>query len=111
MNANKTLKSFAKKRTYWETFNQLVRLLHSEYEMFAVNLERESINKLEDIDKYSPTYEEDMDRGQMNFSTINIPSLNAVLEETWDFTYILYHENNGTVETLKPLIKKQFVYF
>ena len=79
--------------------------------MFAVNLERESINKLEDIDKYSPTYEEDMDRGQMNFSTINIPSLNAVLEETWDFTYILYHENNGTVESLKPLIKKQFVYF
>jgi hypothetical protein len=94
----------------WERFNQLVRLLHSEYEMFAVNLGNETINKLEDIDKYLPTYEEDMDRGQMNFSTIIIPSLNAVLAETWDFTYILYHKNNGTVETLKPLIKKSNLF-
>ena len=47
----------------------------------------------------------------MNFSTIIIPSLNAVLEETWDFTYILYHEYNGTVETLKPLIKKAICLF
>ncbi|MBE0356104.1 hypothetical protein [Pseudoalteromonas phenolica] len=46
--------------------------------MYAVNLENETINKLEDLDKYLPTYAEDMDRGQMNFTTIIIPSLNAV---------------------------------
>ena len=94
----------------WERLNQLVRLLHSEYEMYAVNLENETINKLEDLDKYLPTYAEDMDRGQMNFTTIIIPSLNAVLAETWDYTYILYHKNNGTVESLKPLIKKSNLY-
>ncbi|ALO42775.1 hypothetical protein [Pseudoalteromonas phenolica] len=94
----------------WERFNQLVRLLHSEYEMYAVNLENETINKLEDLDKYLPTYAEDMDRGQMNFTTIIIPSLNAVLAETWDYTYVLYHKNNGAVESLKPLIKKSNLY-
>ncbi len=94
----------------WERFNQLVSLLHSKYEMYAVNLENETIDKLEDLDKYLPTYEEDMNRGQINFTTIIIPSLNAVFAETWDFTYILYHKNNGTVETLKPLIKKSNLF-
>ncbi|WP_334061021.1 hypothetical protein [Alteromonas sp. S005] len=94
----------------WERFNQLIKLLHTEYEMYAVNLESGTIYKLENLDKYLPTYEEDMDGGQINFTTIIIPSLNAVLAETWDFTYILYHKNNGAVETLKPLIKKSNLF-
>ena len=51
-----------------------------------------------------------MGRGEINFTTIIIPSLNVVLAETWDYTYILYHKNNGAVEELKPLIKKSNLF-
>lgn len=94
----------------WKRFNQLVELLYSEYEVFAVNYEKETVKKLTNLNGYLPTYEEDMGRGELNFTTLIIPSLNAVLAETWDYTYILYHKCNGAVKALQPLIKKSNLF-
>ena len=94
----------------WKGFNQLIEFMHSKYEMYAVDVENEKFYKLVDLDNYLPSYKEDMGRGEINFTTIIIPSLNAVLVETWDYTYILYHKNNGTVEELKPLIKESNLF-
>jgi hypothetical protein len=94
----------------WKGFNLLIKFMHTKFEMYAVDIEKENIYKLIDLNSYLPSYTEDMDRGEINFTTIIIPSLNAVLAETWDYTYILYHKDNGAVEELKPLIKKSNLF-
>ena len=94
----------------WKGFNQLIKFMHSKYEMYAVDIENEEISKLVDLNNYLPSYTEDMGRGEINFTTIIIPSLNVVLAETWDYTYILYHKKNGALEELKPLIKKSDLF-
>jgi hypothetical protein len=34
------------------------------------------------------------------------PELGCVVTEEWDYTYIIWHKNNGAVEKLAPFIKK-----
>lgn len=38
------------------------------------------------------------------FSKYIIPELECVITEEWDYTYIIWHKNNGAVEALIPYI-------
>jgi hypothetical protein len=90
----------------WTRFNTLIKLLHHDYELFSINLESNTVEKIRSIDLFLATYHEDMNRTSTEFSRIIIPALNAILTEDWDYTYILWHRNNGAKEALAPLIKK-----
>ncbi|CAH1533356.1 hypothetical protein THF5H11_20003 [Vibrio jasicida] len=45
----------------WSRFNQLLKLLHSQYEMYVVNWDNREAKLVDNIDDFLPTYEEAMD--------------------------------------------------
>ena len=91
-------------KSEWERFNNLIKQLHANFELYAVNLKRQEVTKLIDLDNYLPTLEEDLNREQLEFTTIIVPALKAVLAETWDYTYIIYHTGSEAVKALAPFI-------
>lgn len=94
----------------WLRFNTLIKLIHKEYELYAVNLELNTALKIEEIEIYLPSYKEAMNRDSSKFSKLIIPELSAVLNEDWDFTYILWHKNNGSKEILSSFIRNAELY-
>jgi hypothetical protein len=90
----------------WSRFNTLVKLIFKGYELYHVNVELKSMLKVEHVESYLPSYKDAMSRDSSKFTRLIIPELLAVLTEDWDFTYILWHKNNGAKEKLSPLIKQ-----
>ena len=45
-----------------------------------------------------------MRKDSSQFSKFAIPDLQCVISEEWDYTYIIWHKNDGTVDVLKPYI-------
>lgn len=90
----------------WSRFNHLLRLVHGKYKIYAVNWENREAVLVSNIDSFLPDYEEAMNRGCVDFSQVIIPELNTVLTEEWDYTFILWHTNNGAKERLEPLVKQ-----
>lgn len=96
----------------WQRFHHLIALLFAKYDLYAVDLENYSAEKLTQLDNFLPSYEQDLNRGASEFTMLIIPSLHALLVQTWDYTYILYHQNNGAVEALSPFVgQSQLFHF
>ncbi len=47
-----------------------------------------------------------MNKDDSLFSRYVLPELDCVVTEEWDYTYIIWHKNNGAVEKLAPFITK-----
>jgi hypothetical protein len=90
----------------WSRFNNLVKLVYSEYELYSVDFQLKNMIKVENIEIYLPSYKDAMSRDSSKFTKLIIPELSAVLAEDWDFTYIFWHKNNGAKEKLSPYVKK-----
>lgn len=44
------------------------------------------------------------------FSKFIIPDLHCVITEEWDYTYIIWHKNDGAVDALMPYILNSRLY-
>ena len=51
------------------------------------------------------TDEESMNKESSEFTKLVVPDLGCVISEEWDYTYIIWHKNNGAVDALAPYIK------
>lgn len=96
--------------TEWEYFNTLVRLIYKRYNLQLVNHKNHSIEKIENIETTLATYEESMNKDASKFTNYFLPELDCIISEEWDYTYIIWHKNNGAVEALEPFIKKAKLY-
>ena len=94
----------------WAQFNQLIRALFLEFTLYSVNHELGTCTKVDDIDTVIPSYEEDMNRGEAEFTQLIIPEIGAVLAETWDFTYMLWHKDVDATTRLSPFVKNAGLY-
>jgi hypothetical protein len=94
----------------WSKFNNLLRLVAREYKLQLVNIENKSLSEIENIERMLATYEVSMNKDSDKFSKYVIPELGCVITEEWDYTYILWHTNNGAVAKLAPLIKEVELY-
>ncbi len=56
------------------------------------------------------TYEETMRKDASQFSKFVIPDLDCVLTEEWDYTFIIWHKNNGAVDALRPYILNSMLH-
>ncbi len=90
----------------WEYFNKWIRLISNRYQINIVNCNIESIAKVPNIEDTLSTYEESMNKESSHFSKYVLPELDCVISEEWDYTYIIWHKNNGAVESLEPYIKQ-----
>jgi hypothetical protein len=89
----------------WARFNMLLRNLAEDFSLEVVNCEEQSLTKVVDIETVLSAYEESMNKESSAFTKVIIPELGCVISEEWDYTYIIWHKNNGAVETLDPYIK------
>lgn len=94
----------------WQRFNTLIHLISKNYNVVQANIEARSIRELGSIDDVLCTYEESMNKDSERFTKLVVPQLQCVLTEEWDYTYILWHKNNGALEALQPLINKAGLY-
>ncbi len=89
----------------WARFNNLLRNLAKDFSIERVDCERKLLSKLNNIESVLSNYEESMNKDSSMFTKIVIPNLGCVISEEWDYTYIIWHKNNGAVEALSPYIK------
>ena len=96
----------------WARFNNLVRTLSKDFVIKVVDCNKQSITAISDIESVLSNYKESMNKDSSLFIKLVLPELGCVLTEEWDYTYILWHKNNGAVKTLSPYINnsglKQF---
>ncbi len=88
----------------WLKFNNFLRLLDRKYRLHIASLESHVSTEIHDIVPILESYAENKDKESVQFTKIVIPELDAVYTEEWDYTWILWHKNNGAVEALSPLI-------
>ena len=89
----------------WARFNALLRSLAKDFALEVVNCDQQSLTKVRDIDSVLSNYETSMNKESSEFTKLVVPDLGCVISEEWDYTYIIWHKNNGAVETLVPYIK------
>jgi hypothetical protein len=89
----------------WARFNQFIRLIAKEYVVEIADCESESIRQITNIESTLANYEESMNKESTSFSKYVLPELACVVSEEWDYTYIIWHKNNGALEALSPIVK------
>jgi hypothetical protein len=94
----------------WKKFNALIKQISNRYEVCVVNFESKTCSTVSNVDSILDTYIESMDKEGSQFTSLVIPALNCVLAEHWDYTYIIWHKNNGAIDALKPLIRAAGLY-
>lgn len=88
----------------WSRFNSMILDVSKVYKLGVVDLNLELITFPSDIAIELSDYTASMNKDASQFSKYIIPDLECILTEEWDYTYILWHKNNGAVEALRPFI-------
>ena len=89
----------------WGRFNALLRNLAKDFNLEVANLENKSLERVKDIEDIISSYDQSMNKELSEFTKLVIPNLECVISEEWDYTYIIWHKNNGAVEAISPYIK------
>lgn len=89
----------------WDRFNNLLESISKNFILEAVDFEKQSLIKIKNIESVLSDYEESMEKTSSIFTRLVVPDLKCVISEEWDYTYIIWHKNNGAVEILAPYIK------
>ncbi|RTY85911.1 hypothetical protein [Flavobacterium sp. GT3R68] len=88
----------------WERFNSLIRNISKCYKLLLVNLNEKTILEIDDIDKTLNNYNDSMNKPGSEFFIFIIPELDCVITEEFDYTFIIWHKHQNTIEKLKPFI-------
>ena len=94
------------KENEWSKFNDLVHEIYNKYKIIIVDLNKNNYKTAKNKGEITETYTSSINKDASQFSKFIIPELECVLTEEWDYTYILWHKNNGAKEAIAPLITK-----
>lgn len=89
----------------WSRFNDLLRNLAKAFALEVVDFDNQSTRRINDIDSVLSSYTDSMNKDSSMFINLIVPELGCVISEEWDYTYIVWHKNNGAVEALTPYIE------
>ena len=89
----------------WGRFNNLLRDIAKDFSIEVADCENRTMVTVGDIKSVLSTYEESMNKDSSCFTKLILPELECVISEEWDYTYVIYHKNNGAVDALSPYIK------
>jgi len=89
----------------WNRFNIFLSNLAKDFSLKMVNCENQSLTKVRNIKSVLSTYKKSMNKESSDFTKLVVPELECVISEDWDYTYIIWHKNNGAVEALAPYIR------
>ncbi|ACR12123.1 conserved hypothetical protein [Teredinibacter turnerae T7901] len=89
----------------WGRFNILLKNLAGNFCIESADCEKETLTGITNIETVLSTYKDSMNKESSEFLKLVFPGLDCVISEEWDYTYIIWHKNNGAVEKLIPYIK------
>ena len=89
----------------WSRFNELLRSVSKDFAVEMADCQQQSLTKINDIESVLSSYEESLSKDASDFTRLVVSDLGCVISEDWDYTYIIWHKNNGAIETLSPYIK------
>ena len=88
----------------WSKFNKWLKLVADDHEVHAANCKFKSTSLIANIDEILCSYTASMNKESNDFYRFVLPDLNCVITEDWDYTYIIWHQNDGAIEKLIPSI-------
>ncbi|WP_262150226.1 hypothetical protein [Chryseobacterium foetidum] len=94
----------------WIKFNHLIINISKHYEILVADLDKSKLIKIDYIEKTLSSYKEYLNKPCTQFSIYVIPELICVLEEHWDYTYILWYKNYEIVEKLSFIIEESGLF-
>jgi hypothetical protein len=95
----------------WGKFNSLIQAIYKQnYKLYLANPELRECHLITDISLIIQSYEEATKKDASRFIKLVIPELECIVSEEWDYTYILWHKNNGAIEKLSPIIASSGLY-
>ena len=90
----------------WGKFNDLIRRIAQLYKIQQVEVATKYFIPVIDVEMILSSYDQAMKKIYMEFTKIFIPSLDCIVSEDWDYTYIIWCKNSDSIEALKPLISE-----
>lgn len=88
----------------WSRFNRLILALAKDFRLGVADYSSRKIHFPKNIEIFLCSYEASLNKNAAQFSKFVIPQLNCVITEDWDYTYIVWHKNDGALAELKPYI-------
>ncbi|MCG9680937.1 hypothetical protein [Vibrio sp. Isolate24] len=91
-----------------ERFKQLIRLLYSKYDIYRAEWDSRTLHKINNIDSFLSDYPCSFEGG--DFVEIFIPSLDLLIKETYDYTFIFWYKENKVQECISSLASQVRLY-
>lgn len=89
----------------WDKFNKWILCLSQQYQLLWVDSQNKRLSLVDNIETTFSTYKETMMKNSSQFSRYVVPILNCVVSEDWDYTWIIWHQNDGAVRAISNTIK------
>jgi hypothetical protein len=93
-----------------ERFKVLIGHIAKNYNLLLVNIDKQTVAVIDDIEKTLVGYTESRSKGSSEFFQFIIPELDCLLTEEWDYTFIIWYKNKNVIEKLKPFIKESKLF-
>ena len=90
----------------WASFNRMLLAAFSVFRMGVVDRAAKTVHFPPQLEPLLSDYREAMQKNASQFSQFVIPALDCVITEEWDYTYILWHRQEESLETIKPLLSE-----
>ncbi|PVM86398.1 hypothetical protein DDF62_18985 [Caulobacter radicis] len=88
----------------WSRFNALIAAISTDFRVGIARRDPGVVEFPAKIQSVLSRYEEAMEKDESQFSTFVIPQLHCLITEAWDYTYVIWHRNDGAMDALKPYI-------
>ncbi|MEP4309694.1 MAG: hypothetical protein ABJ364_08095 [Lentilitoribacter sp.] len=86
----------------WSRFNSFISSISQKYKTGLVDCNEGTVSFSTEIVRTLSSHTQSMNKDASQFSKYVIPEMECVITEEWDYTYIIWHKNNGAVEALIP---------
>jgi len=88
----------------WKRFNSFIEAVSNKFKVGLIDISEEAVNFPSKITSTFSDFHDSQNQDASLFSKYLLPELGCLITEEFDFTYILWHRNNGALEALRPLI-------
>jgi len=90
----------------WHRFNDWLRELTRNFSVYVPDFEQQALKPVDNVELLLVDFQSSQNKTSDQFIRLVIPELECIITEDWDYTYIVWHKNNGAVEMLEPMIQK-----
>ena len=94
----------------WEKFNRFVEAIADSYPLWIPNHGKQKLEPVRNVQATLSNHSDAQQKSADRFSQYVIESLECIVSEHWDYTFIIWHWRNGAVESLAPLIERSGLF-